>query len=224
LNRGVAQLRHDVARVAFDDEDLLVRLAEWKKPVLFAPLHMGCYALAFTQIMDRFFRGRRMLILRARDDREIETKVMQRVAETGCDMRFLKVADKADYVEAVRFARAGAVIVAFVDLPASYGGPIDVELLGQKATIAMGIDALARVAGATIVPICVSSTIHGDTVHVGRPFETAESGPAERRRVAQTLKRHIETSVAAHPLDWHMWTRFHEYLRDEPLGQTEAAE
>jgi KDO2-lipid IV(A) lauroyltransferase len=223
LSRSAPQLRRDIARVRVDDEDMLIRLAERGKPILFAPLHMGCYAFGFARIMERYFKGRRMLILRARDDREIETRVMQRVSETGCDMRFLKVADKRDYAKAIRFARAGAVIVSFVDLPASYGGPTDVELLGHPATIGMGVDSLARTCGATVVPVSVSSGIGGDTVHVGRPFEVVESGLHEQQRVARIVRRHIETSVAAHPAEWHMWTRFHEFLRVEPLARTEPA-
>ena len=61
-------------------------------------------------------------------------------------------------------ARGGAVIVTFVDLPAQYGGPTNVDLFGQPATLGIGIDSLARVVGATVAPLCVSSSTRGTSL------------------------------------------------------------
>ncbi len=48
---------------------------------------------------------------------------MERITEFGMPVRFLTVTDRAGYLPAIRYARRGAVIVVFADLPPRYGKP-----------------------------------------------------------------------------------------------------
>lgn len=212
LVRSHGAIRADMRRVAMPERRLIESIASGDKPVILAPMHMGCFALAFAAIIDTLFAGRRMLILRNREDRPVETAVMQRIREVGVDMRFLNVNRKQDFLKAIRFAREGAVIVSFIDLPGSYGAPFDTTLFGQPARIAMGIDQLARLTEATVVPLAITSTLAGDTIHVGQPFEVADSHPETRHRVAEGVRRHIERSILRAPEQWFMWPRLEEYL------------
>ena len=221
LNRSKAALSRDTQAISFDNPGLLEQLAQTRKPLIFAPLHMGCFALPFAKMMRNYFADRPMLILRAREDRPEETLAMQRISEIGVDMRFLNVTDKQAYLDGVRFARAGAIIVTFVDLPASYGGAVPVTLFGRPARLAMGINSLARVTGAAVVPMSVHSSTHGDVVRLGRPFESFETGNAEKARVAHLIRRHIEQSVLDAPEQWHMWARLDEFFNSGQ--QNEAA-
>jgi KDO2-lipid IV(A) lauroyltransferase len=213
-----ASFERDVEAISIPDEAVISQIARDGKPVMLAPLHMGSFALAFARIMRDHFADRPMLILRARQDRVEETQVMRRISELGIDMRFLNVAEKQTYLDAVRFARQGAVIVCFADLPASYGSPEPVTLFGQRCELALGFASLARVTAATVVPIAVHSSVAGDSVRIGRPFESWKSGPDERTRVAAHIARHIEASVLSQPEQWHMWPRLSEYLA--PLDQS----
>lgn len=221
LRRSRAAILRDTDRTVIRGRAVLEQLARTHQPIILAPLHMGCFAMPFARIMHDIFIDRSMLILRTRDDLPEDTAAMRRIAEIGIDMRFLNVREKQNYVDAVKFARAGAVIVNFVDLPASYGGPAPVELFGLPARLAMGIGSLARLTEATIVPVAVHSSMAGDVVEVGRPFQSLETGSDEKARVADLVRRHIETSVLAHPEQWHMWTRFGEFLDPRPAGAPE---
>lgn len=212
LKRSTAELRADITNVALSDENILARLADDRRPVIFAPIHMGCFALGFAKIMDAYFPDRPMLILRAREDRPIETEAMRRVSEIGVDMRFLNISDKQAYVDAVRFARKGAVIVLFVDLPGGYGGAYRTKLLRRDVDLALGVDSLARLTEANVVPLHVASSALGDQVFFGRPFESLVSGPAEKARVASLVVRHIEQALLAAPEQWFMWQRLNEFL------------
>lgn len=223
VDRPLEEIRRDIDRVEIDDEALFARLASWDKPILLAPLHMGCYPLGLARLMNTHFRGRKMLILRGRDDREAETHVMRRISELGCEMRFLQVKEKSQFLGAVRYARDGAVIVSFIDLPASYGTPCDVSLFDQPARIALGIDAFARLADATIVPLAVTSGLKCDTVRVGHPFDVPDGSPQTRAMVARTFVKHITTTVADHPAQWHMWQRIEEFMVDETPPAAEVA-
>ena len=212
LVRTTDQLIGDARHVAIEDAPLLERIAASGKPVVLAPLHMGNYVFCLAAAMRTFFAGRPMLILRARDDHEADTLVMERIREIGIEMRFLKVADKAGYVDAVRFVRSGAVVIYFVDLPPSYGGPADVTLFGRPMRLALGIDAFARVTGATVVPIVTTSSLTGDRIAPGRPFEVADVGPGERQRIAALVADHVETAILRDPGQWHMWPRLGEFI------------
>ncbi|HEY8065012.1 MAG TPA: hypothetical protein VIF40_09820 [Methylosinus sp.] len=223
LRRTVRQLESDARFAHIDGEDTLAHVAATGKPIILAPIHMGCFALVFGKMMQRFFHDRPMLILRAREDRETETAVMQRIGEIGIDMRLLNVKEKANYVDAARFARNGAVIVYFVDLPGSYGGSFDASLFGQQVKLAMGIDSFARITEGIVVPARVRSTLDGDEMRLGAPFECAETGPAEKARVADMVRRHIERSVLDAPAQWYFWSRFAEYL-DHSSESTAAAQ
>lgn len=212
LTRSHGAIRADIRRVALPERGLIEAIAAGTRPVILAPMHMGCFALAFAAIIDTLFTGRRMLILRNREDRPVETAVMQRIREVGVDMRFLNVNRKQDFLDGIRFARAGAVMVSFIDLPASYGAPFDTTLFGQPARIAMGIDHLARLTEATVLPLAITSTVSGDTVHAGQPFEVADASAETRRRVAEGVRRHIERSILRAPEQWFMWPRLDEFL------------
>lgn len=211
LVRSTRQLIADSRYVEILDGGALAQIAASGKPVVLAPLHMGNYVFGLAVAMKTFFPGRPMLILRAREDDAADTRVMERVREIGTEMRFLQVADKADYVEAVRFVRQGAVVIYFVDLPPTYGGPVDVTLFGRPMRLALGIDSLARTAGATVVPLSVASSLHGDRVSVGQPFEVVDTGRSERARVAGLIARHVERAIVRDPGQWHFWPRLEEF-------------
>lgn len=219
LKRSWQGLESDSASIHFPERGLLEQASRSGKPVIFAPIHMGCYVLPFARIMLDHFENRRMLILRAREDRPDETLAMQRISEIGIDMHFLNVNEKQKYLEAVRFAKDGAVIVSFADLPASYGGPERVTLFGKPIQLAMGVASLARLTGATVIPMAVHSSVEGDVVDIGRPFESYQKGLAEKARIASIMRRHIEDSVRETPEQWHMWPRFNEFLEPEMLGE-----
>ncbi len=217
LVRSRRAIRADMRCVTMPEHGTIEAVAAGARPVILAPMHMGCFALGFATIIDSFFPGRRMLILRAREDRPIETAVMRRIGELGVDMRFLNVTQKKTFLEAIRFAREGAVIVSFIDLPGSYGSPIETTLFGQPARIALGIDQLARLTEATVLPLAITSGLGGDTVHAGRAFEVAENSPETRQRVCGIVRRHIEDSILRAPEQWFMWPRLDEFL-SEPIS------
>jgi phosphatidylinositol dimannoside acyltransferase len=219
LKRSRQGLEKDFDAISFSDSGVLEQAARSGNPIIFTPIHMGCFVLPFARIMVEHFADRRMLILRAREDRPDETRAMQRVSDFGIEMRFLNVNDKQKYLDAVRFAKEGAVIVSFADLPASYGAPASVDLFGKPIQLAMGIVSLARLTDATVIPLAVHSSVDGDVVNIGRPFETYQKGPAEKARIAAIMRRHIEDSIRESPEQWHMWPRFHEFLDAETLGE-----
>lgn len=215
LNRPHRDIAADLRRLRVAGRALFERAATGGKPVILAPIHMGCFVLPLAGLIHNTFRGRRMLILRAREDHPLETRVMERINEAGVEMRFLNVRDKQDYIDAIRFARTGSVIVSFLDLPASYGVAADTTLFGRPVRLGLGIDGLARLTEGTVIPLSVTSGVAGDELHASEPFEVADNAPETRRGVVDRVRRHIEASVLRAPEQWAMWPRLDEFLIDD---------
>jgi len=209
--RRIAQLEADDRHVRVDSPDLIARLAEEGRPVVLAPLHMGVFSLAVMHLAHHYFRGRRILILRAREDHETDSAAMRRLKEIASEFRFLNVKDRSEFAPAMRFAREGALVICFLDLPAAYGNPADITLFGRPARIALGVDAISRMLEAVVVPMAVRSGLDGDEVLTGEPFEVADGSKAERNAVAARIARCMQRFVHHDPAQWHMWGRLHEF-------------
>lgn len=143
---------------------------------------MGAYVVGLAALMLRHFPGRPMLVLRQRDDMAMETEVIERLREVDVDVRFLNVGNRSDFLSAVRFAQKGAVIVVFCDLDPSYGAPAEMPMFGLPFRFAFGTDTLARLTGATVVPVATTMDDTGDTVRLGQPFEVWGTRPRSGRR------------------------------------------
>ncbi|WP_171070219.1 hypothetical protein [Methylobacterium terricola] len=210
--RPVAAIRRDMDRVTITAPEVMERVATGGRPVILAPLHMGAYVLGLATLLLRYFPGRPMLVLRQRDDLALETQVIERLRETGADVRFLNVSARADFLSAVRFAQKGAVIVVFCDLAPSYGAPAEMPMFGLPFRFAFGTDTLARLTGATVVPLATTMDDHGDTVTIGQPFEVRGGAAEERVQVTEIMRRHLQAAIAARPEQWHLWPSLADYL------------
>ncbi|TXN77009.1 hypothetical protein [Methylobacterium sp. WL8] len=215
LTRNRAAIERDLDHVTTDTPQLLSRIASGGEPVILAPLHMGPYVLGLLHTMLTFFPDRPLLILRRRDDRPAETQVMERIAEFGTPVRFLTVTDRAGFLPAIRFAKGGAVIVVFADLPPHYGKPAAMPIFGLPTRFAFGIDAMAYLTGATVVPIAIGAEAGRDVVAPRPPFTVHGNDAEERDRAAELMRRHIEATILERPEQWHFWPSLHEYVQPD---------
>ena len=224
-SRSLAGIRRDLGHVSVSAPEVLERLAARDEAVILAPLHMGPYVLGLLKTLLTFFPDRSLLVLRRRDDRPMETQVMQRIAEFGIPVRFLTVTDRSGYLPAIRFARHRAVIVVFGDLPPSYGRPAAMPVLGLPTAFAFGVETLAHLTGGTVVPLAVTARAGGSVVMPSTPFTVHGTDAQERDRVAEIMRRHIETTIRTWPEQWHHWARLPEFLpaADRPMPEGAGA-
>lgn len=217
-----AQALSDYRLAAVSDPDLMARVAGTGDPVILAPIHMGVFPLGLSFLLWKYFLGRRVLILRARDDLEENNAAMQRIAEMAGELRILNTRDEAGFLDAMRFARGGAVVISLIDLPSGYGSPAETRLFGEPATIAFGLDAMARMLKAVVLPLAVVSDLSGERIVFGHPFEVVETSPEARSEMALDIGRQIERFVALAPAQWHMWARLTEFR--QPLSAAGPSE
>ncbi len=205
------QVRADFRHTTVDDPHMLKRLASTGEPVILAPIHMGIFPLGILYVLAHFFRGRRVLVLRARDDLPENAAAMERLSEVASELRILNTSNEAEFLDAMRFARKGAVVICLFDLPPGYGSPAEMQLFGEPGSMALGMDAMARMLKAVVLPMAVSSHLRGERIMCGQPFEVETTFTSERLNIAAGLARQIERFVNTAPAQWHMWTRLHEF-------------
>ncbi len=210
-SKSHSDLLRDAPAVSFSDEPLMQRLSATNAPIILSPLHMGAFPIAIAATLHHYFRDRKVLILRAKEDNETNKAAMSRLTETSAGLRVLNIFNKADYVDALRYARDGAVVISFIDLPGSYGSPEKTTLFNLPANLALGVEALARITKGCVVPLAVNSSLTRDIVNIGTPFEVSDSGAIERKEIASRIARNIEQFVYDNPAQWHMWPRLHEF-------------
>jgi KDO2-lipid IV(A) lauroyltransferase len=216
--RPIDALVAETRNVEVSDHHLAQRIADSGQTVILAPMHMGIFPLGVGHMLWRYFNGRRLLVLRAREDHAINNLAMERLKAVAGEIRILNTRDQAEFMDAMRYARQGAVVVSLIDLPRSYGVAAPVSLFGMPSAIALGLDSMARMLKAVVMPMAVHSHVDGDRVILGQPFEVAETNPAARAALADDLARQIEAFVRPAPEQWHMWTRLDEFYLDPAEG------
>ncbi|MCJ8510369.1 hypothetical protein MUU53_21025 [Rhizobium lemnae] len=222
VRRTKQQLVKDADFIRLPDDRMIKQLADGGGNVILASMHMGVFPIAISFVLWKFFRGRRLLILRAREDRLQNNIAMNRLGEIASEIFILNTKNESEFMDAMRFARKGAVVVSMIDLPASYGNPSEVSLFHYPARIAMGLDAMARMLNAVVVPMTTLSSVSGDRILFGQPFEVWQNSEVDRSMLAAALSRQMEQFINLDPPQWHMWTRLDEFfVKESP--RTEAS-
>jgi phosphatidylinositol dimannoside acyltransferase len=217
--RSVDAMVAETHRTRVSDHHLAQRIADSGQPVILAPMHMGIFPLGVSYMLWRYFNGRRLLVLRAREDHAINNLAMDRLKAVASEIRILNTRNQAEFMDAMRYARQGAVVVSLIDLPRSYGVAAPVSLFGMPSAIALGLDSMARMLKAVVMPMAVHSHLDGDEIILGQPFEVADTSPAARAELAADLARQIEAFIRPQPAQWHMWTRLDEFDLDPAEGE-----
>jgi len=219
--RSVDALVAETHYTRVSDHNLAQRIADSGQPVILAPMHMGIFPLGVSYMLWRYFNGRRLLVLRAREDHAINNLAMDRLKAVASEIRILNTRNTAEFMDAMRYARQGAVVVSLIDLPRGYGVAAPVSLFGMPSAIALGLDSMARMLKAVVMPMAVHSHLNGDEIILGQPFEVADTSPAARDDLARDLARQIEAFIRPQPAQWHMWTRIYEFDLDPAEGTEE---
>lgn len=210
--RDKAGLIADSRLMVTRDSDLVERIAGTGDSVILAAMHMGIFPMGISYMIWKYFPGRRVLVLRAREDRDENNAAMDRLREIASEVRILNTRDEGDFMDAMRFARKGAVVVSMIDLPETYGRAVNTTLFGSEASIAFGLDAMARMLKSVVLPMTLKSSLIGDEIVIGQPFEVWKTSEDDRILLADQVGRQIESFVQIDPCQWHMWTRIPEFF------------
>jgi lauroyl/myristoyl acyltransferase len=211
-SRPLDGLLRDGRHIASEQEEAFAWLAEQKCAVI-ATLHMGPYSLAVAWLLHRFFRGRKVIILRAKYDNADTARALERLCALGVEVEYMSPNAPADFHRLLKQVRAGAVCIALVDLPESYGKSSEVEFLWRNVRIANGVSDIAAICGAPMLLFRTRACAGRDLIEVDSVFEVQrDQDGASREAAARRIGEFVSRSLLAAPEQWHMWPRFSEYL------------
>ena len=213
-SRPIDGLLRDARFISSEQEEALAWLAEQKCAVL-ATLHMGPYSLALAWLLHRYFRGRKIIILRAKDDNADEARALERLCALGVEAEFMSPHAPADFHRLLKQVRAGAILFALVDLPEAYGksSSSEAEFLWRTVRIANGVSDIAAICSAPMLLFRARACKDRDLIEVDSVFEVQrDADGASRQAAARRVGEFVSRSLLAAPAQWHMWPRFAEYL------------
>lgn len=211
-SRPIDSLLRDARFVSSEQEEALAWVAEQKCAVI-ATLHMGPYFLSLAWLLHRFFRGRKVIMIRAKYDDADQARALERLCALGVEAEFMSPNAPADFHRLLKQVRAGAVVIALVDLPESYGKSSEVEFLWRTVRIANGVSDIAAICGAPMLLFRTRTCAGRDLIEVDSVFEVQrDQDGASREAAARRIGEFVSRSLRAAPEQWHMWPRFAEYL------------
>ena len=211
-SRSLPGLLRDARHVTTAQEEALAWVAEQKCAII-ATLHMGPYSLAFAWLLHRYLRGRKVIVVRSKFGDSDERRALDRLTALGVEVEFMSPHAPADFHRLLKEVRAGAVVIALVDLPESYGKSCEVEFLWRTVRIANGISDIAAICGAPILLFRTRTRGGRDHIEVDSVFEVQrDRDGAAREASARRVGEFVSRSLLDAPEQWHMWPRFAEYI------------
>lgn len=213
-SRSLRGLLADAKRVGTCDDAALRWIAAQKGAVI-ATLHMGPYALALAWLFHRYFRGREVIIVKTRTSDADEMRALARLEQLEVRVSLMAPTEPSEFHRLLKRVRAGAILIALVDLPQSYGHSVETHLLWTPARIAAGAADIAALCNVPLLLFRTEAQGGIDRVAVDDLLEVS-SVKADRDRAIETIASFITTAVRRHPEQWHMWPRFDEFVAVPP--------
>lgn len=182
--------------------------------LILAGFHTGAYSTGLAWMLYRHFRHRTIAIVHSRPLTAHEHRAYARFADFGMIVNLIHTAHNHSYKHIVNALRAGNVVLLFVDLPARYGRSITAEILWRRARLSSSFAELSMRCKVPVLRFDVETTIEGDFIHVGEPFEVSECGAISRQLGVDLMAAELTRILLARPHQWLMWGRLDDYLVD----------
>lgn len=207
--RSAAGLLRDGARIRCTNDEALEWVAEQPSAIL-AGLHTGAFPIALAWLLQRHFKGRDVVLLRAKRPDADEVRAFERLARFGVRARHVVLEDGDGMLDALRTLRRGGVLAMLVDMPPGDGRADAVEILWRPARIASGVAEISAMCSAPVMLFSTRSSPRGDVIEIDGITQAdrhARGRSAIPARVASLLTR----TLIARPEQWLFWRRLQEF-------------
>lgn len=173
---------------------------------LITTIHGGDYLLALLKLLHRIQSEKQILIVRKKAASPIETRVFAHLNRRESPVAVLRHGESHP-LRLVRALKRGHIVIALMDLPASFGPTIAVPFLGEAMSLVKGPGELAVLGNADIVPFFC---------HRSRGSSHATFCPPLRPRATEPACRHLAQLASSHimtfPGQWQHWFHVPEML------------
>ncbi len=198
-------------------------LAETNQPLVLLTLHQADYLAGLLTVLKLIPLEREIHIIKLAEWTRIEEDAYQHFRQFGHTLVIHRLNDRPAK-RIVRALKQHAILVTFVDVPREYGSTVGVTMFDLPFQLTSGPLAMARLAGAQVLPL-FSSYADNDqrVVNAGPLIRTDDPAPQNRRKrsiaaMAQDLADQIETNLRRHGDQWEMWPVIPNLLDQERLA------
>lgn len=178
---------------------------------LITTFHGGDYLLGLLKLRSLLKSDKRITIVRKKEQSEIERGVFSHFSREGNEIEVVRHG-RHQTIRLIRRLRAGQVVVALHDLPASYGPTIETPFLGVKMQMVKGPAALAVLGHADVVALGHYRSRDRSHACAIEPIRSSDVALIRRE-----LARSAELIVREFPEQWLHWFHLPELI--DPTAQ-----
>lgn len=211
--RSIAGLASDIQCLSSDAAEDLQWLAAQRGAII-GTMHFGPYALGLVWLIHSHFQNRKVIIFKNANAGE-EARAIERLGNLGAEVEFVSPTALLDFHRIIKEVRNGAIVIIMVDLPPAASRSDDFDLLGRQVAVATGAVDLAAMGRAPLMLLRVRADRRGDRIEIGDIFDVAHHDAGSRNRAVSRITRFVSETLHVYPEQWHMWSRFGEYLQQQ---------
>ncbi|WP_313536355.1 hypothetical protein [Sphingomonas sp.] len=212
--RSIAGLASDIQNLSSDSNEDLEWLAAQRGAII-GTMHFGPYALGLVWLIHFHFQNRKVIIFKNTNAEE-EARAIERLGNLGANVEFVSPTALREFHRIIKEVREGAIVIIMVDLPPAASRSDGFDLLGRQVAVATGAVDLAALGRAPLMLLRVRADRRGDRIEIGDIFDVAHHDAGSRDRAVSRITRFVSETLQVYPEQWHMWSRFGEYLPSQP--------
>lgn len=198
-------------------------IADTSQPMVLLTLHQADYLAGLLAVLRLIPVEREIHIIKLASWTQIEQDAYAHFRKRGHRLVIHRLSDRPAK-RIVRALKNNAILLTFVDVPREFGSTIGVELFGLPFQLTSGPLAIARLAGACVLPVFTNYEPTGACeIRTGGVIgeRKASLQPSVAPTVAdmgQELACQIEVNLRRYPAQWEMWPVIHNLLDREALS------
>ena len=196
-------------------------LADSRRPLVVLTLHQGDYLAGLLSTLQLVPTQRDIHIIKLAESSKKEDEAYTHFRRFGHKLVVHRLSERPAK-SIVRALKRQAILLTFVDVPRSFGTTINVTMFGLPFQLTAGPIAMARLAGANLLPLFSYYNEEQQCVVRASPlipaYATQRSAkPPSIQALAQQLAYAIESNLRLHSDQWEMWPVLIDLLDIERL-------
>jgi len=202
-------------------------LADLRRPLVVLTVHQGDYLAGLLSTLQLVPTQRGIHIIKLAESSKKEDEAYTHFRRFGHDLVVHRLSERPAKA-IVRALKRQAILLTFVDVPRSFGTTADVNMFGLPFQLTVGPIAMARLAGANLLPLFSYYNEAQQPVVRANSLIPAYAAPGESKPprvelLAQKLANSIELNLRTRSDQWEMWPVLADLLDTQRLDAQESA-
>lgn len=199
-------------------------LADANRPLVLLTLHQADYLAGLLAVLRLIPTERDIHIIKLAEWSRIEEDAYKHFGKYGHTLVIHRLSDRPAK-RIVRALKRKAILVTFVDVPREFGSTVGVQMFDLPFQLTSGPLAMARLAGASVLPLFASYDSAGQRQVRSGPAIAASANGKKRSvaTMAQLLATQIEANLRTHAAQWEMWPVLNNLLDLDALASDSSS-